>query len=1133
MMKIFLSFLISLFLFLLPIPTSKVFAKSSSFVSIVNPIRGNEFWDIKDQLPFDAVASQMEILNENNLSATWLIRFDALSDPKIIEVLKNNPSHEKGIFIEITPQLTSEAGVSYHVSKSWHSAGSVFLTGYFPSDREKIIDTIFAKFKQTFGFFPKSVGAWWVDAYSLSYMQQKYQIEASLIVADQYSTDSYQIWGQYWAAPYYPNKRNALIPAQTIEDKIPVVLTQWATRDPYNGYGKAVEESTFSVQANDYIDYHGLGTDYFNKLLEIYTNQPLNSFNQITIGLENSYSFRKYGEEYQAQIQSISKKQKENKIRVATMQQFALVYKQNFPTISPDQIIEAENPLGVGKVIWYMNPFYRVGLFSSQNGLIIRDLRQYVQGVEEPCLQKICDELNFATFAIRVLDDVTFGKNWNIAEGKIKDIKLAKASNQVDVTYTDSAGLKKQIKFLEKDISLNGQTVSIDTAILNATHQPLTKKDFGDDKFNIFPSIKESVKFFLGTFLFAIFYLIALYIPGLNIVRRLKDEKELNIFLSSVIGIVSFTIAVYITSFSRVWWLIFIYIFINLFAFIRNKYYLELKRVVIWSKPISLMIAVGTAFQLLPVFKSGLIFSYGVGLWGPNTHDGVWHLSLINQLMNGLPVENPIFSGFVLKNYHYLFDLLVAFTHLVSRVNVSDLLFRIYPLVFSLLLGLGTLSLLKALRETSTLTRMLSLFFVYFAGSFGWIIEYFRSHTFGGESNFWVNQSVSFNLNPPFAISLLIIIAVILLLNRVQRPSRLSNFVIAILSASLFGFKAYGAILVILTIFFIGLYKLTFKKEIKILQLFVMTAIFSSVILLPNFSIESIFIWSPFWFIHSMIDSPDRVGWFKLAAARQAYFARGEYLKFIYVESLSLLIFIFGNLGFRFFGLIYFRKNLNLFPILILIFFSMTIPLFFIQIGNPWNTIQFFYYSLFFLGVFSGIVLSKLFKILPKLIATIIIGIILFLTPINSWSTASGYLIGKPHAYLPTDEMEALNFLKSKPHGVVLSYPYDKDLKNKINEPYPLFIYDTTSYISAFSNKISFVSDEIQNEILQTDFMKRRVEAKEFFNQTALQNNSFLSSRNIKYLYIIKFYNINIDESKLNAQKIFENNQVIIYEFKG
>ena len=132
----------------------------NSFISIVNPVRGNDFWDLKDQEPETAVSGQIAILRKFNMPATWLIRFDALDISSIIDELKNKSLDEKGLFLEVTPTWADQAKIEYRRSESWHNAGSAFLTGYEVEEREKLIDAAFEKFKNVFGFYPVSVGAW-------------------------------------------------------------------------------------------------------------------------------------------------------------------------------------------------------------------------------------------------------------------------------------------------------------------------------------------------------------------------------------------------------------------------------------------------------------------------------------------------------------------------------------------------------------------------------------------------------------------------------------------------------------------------------------------------------------------------------------------------------------------------------------------------------------------------------------------------------------------------------------------------------------------------------------------------------------------------------------------------------------
>ncbi|RJQ24511.1 hypothetical protein C4577_07665 [Candidatus Parcubacteria bacterium] len=1135
------------FLLFLFFPNYVIAGVQSSFITVVNPVRGEEFWEEK-QTVTEVIKGQRQIIEEANIPASWLIRFDALKNQSVIEELRSLPqTHEKGLFLEVTPLWTKSSDVDYRQSFAWHSAESVLLTGYTANEREKLIDKAFSEFQSIFGYYPTSIGAWYLDSYSLEYMQGKYSITSALIVADQYTTDNYQIWGQYWSSPFYPSAKNTLIPAQSKEDKIPVVVTQWASRDPVNGYGGGVQESTYSVQANDYIDYHDLDINYFSKLVDIFTQQRYNPVNQLVVGLENSYSWSKYESEYYKQIQLIAKKKTQGSLRVETLSSFASWYKDSFPEISPEQIVIADDPLGRGgKAIWYMNPYYRVGWFYNNEGSVIRDLRQYVQGQVEPCYDKVCPSVNFATFATRVLDDVTYNQKLLIDQGKITDFSITKLKDYFVISYLNEAGKQRDIQFMPRDISINGRISSIDGLIMETQN---SYKD-GQEKIHLTSGSTEKFKetffeFIFKVVSFVIFVGFVFLVPGYIFVKKLKQkEKSFNIFVSISLGLVGLTLMSLIGGYLKMFGLIWVYIAVLVVAFIFQKNYKDIQPVlfvknIYRSLFFMILIILGTIFQNIGTARSGWVYDLGVGYWGPTGHDGIWHQALINQLTLKVPPDNPGFAGVSLSNYHYFFDLLVAASFKITGIPINDLLYRLYPILFSLLLGLGVYVLVNRLFQNK-LATFISLFFIYFGGSFGWIVEFIKTKSiWGGESAFWANQPVSMNLNPPFAISLVLLTAFLLVFNVfIKEKNKTSYLILILLAGLLIEFKVYAGILVLAGLGLVAFIKII-QKEISYLVVFVGSLLVSLIVFLPqDKGAEGLLVLSPFWFIHTMIDFTDRVGWVRLSMGREAYVARGEWLKFFFVEGLGLLIFTIGNLGMRVLGLSVFISNVRrrisgeetlMYGVITLA--SFIIPLFFVQKGNTWNSIQFIYYFMFIMALFTGGVVTGFYQRCGKVTGSIIIILILAITPISALATFKGYFSNFPHARLTANELEALTFLHSQPQGIVLTVPYDKNLRLKFAEPYPLMVYETSAYVSAFSGKPTFIEDEIQQEILQIDYKKRLVEAKNFFSgKDLIWSKEFLKKNNIKYLYIPKIFNIALPDKRLELILIFNNNEVEIME---
>ncbi len=1131
----FLKIVFVFLLFLFFLKPGAAFAQNS-FVSIINPIRGSDFWNSSTQKAGDAVQGQLAMLKKFNLPATWLLRFDALENKDILGAVNEREKDERGLFLEVTPSWAKKAGVTYHASESWHSAGSAFLTGYDVGDREKLIDAAFDKFKNIFNIYPKSVGAWWIDSHSLSYMQKKYRITSAMIVSDQYSTDNYQIWGQYFSTPYYPSNTDALHPAQFVDNKIPVVMVQWAERDPVNAYGNGVEESTFSVQPNDYIDYHNLDINYFGKLLDIYTKQKFNKFGYLVVGLENSYDWAKYKDEYGKQMELLSQRRLNDNLNLVTLSQFSDWYQKTFPGISPDQLIVSNDPLGsYKKTVWYMNPHYRVGLFVNIDGVSFRDIRQYTSGTEELCLKLRCDFVNFATSATRVLDDVSFGDKWVIDPGKVTDFSVARIGEGVLITYKNEVGTIRKISLLPRDIGVDGKISTIDGAILNITKSHLEGEIGTSFKVGL---LKSSIaQLLLNLIKFIVFLIFGIMLPGYILVNKSLKKSPFfqKLFISTMIGFVTITLSFYLFGLLGFNFLIYLFPILGaIFLLKQGKSVLSEINFKIHSKfdlIIMLTIISGTLFQLFPVFQSGFTFEYGIGLWGPNTHDGIWHVSLINQLIKAIPPQNPIFGGQLLKNYHYLYDVLVATSAYILKIPVLDLLFRFYPLIFSSLLGIGTYYLARTLfsrrmnSKDLSITTFFALIFVYFAGSFGWIVELIKGRGFSGESNFWANQSISYNLNPPFAVSLLIIIAIFQLLPKIK-GSKTLILLTSILCGSLIAYKAYGGILILGTLLLTSIV----KKSFSYLVTFTLGVLISALLYIANFTIgQQILIFSPFWFINSMIDSSDRVGWVRLTLMREAGLTQHNWFKFLAAEGISFIIFTIGNLGTRFIGLFIF-KSINYFAISIFSFLSFLIPIFVIQVGNPWNTIQFMYYFLYIESIFAAVVLTFIFTKLKRPLSFFIVIIILVITPINAWATANTYITLKPHSFISSKESEALDFLKMQTDGLVLTFPYDKKLKEKFLEPRPLYAYDSTAYVSALSAKSVFVEDEGQNQILLTNYTKRLVASKDFFSAQNERGNEFLKKNSIKYIYLLKVYGIRLDEGILKIKNIFDNDEVIIYK---
>lgn len=436
MKKIFLFFAVVIF-FSFP---KNAFA-INEFINLVNPVRVSDY----NKNPFESIKAEYKEIERRNLPSTWLITYDVLESSKILEFIKGfDNKQEIGLFLEITPILAKKANVKYNSSDSWHRAKSLFLIGYKQAERIRLIDVLFFEFNKKFGFYPKSVGAWWIDSFSLAYMFKKYGIVANLSVADQYSTDNYSIWGQYWSYPFYPSKLHSGIPASK-ENKIGVVTIQWAPRDPLNAYGDSIA-SKYSSQ--DYLTM-GLSNSYLEKLIKMYALKNTNSFGQATFGLEADLPEDVYSKAYSGQLDTLVNFAKENNVEFLTMEKFGEWFREKFQNTQTSLVGGKDILKSKIQSYWFQTPSYRMGLkYNPEKATMeVIDFRVYQRSFREPFFEETITE-NDLLINIPSVIDTANDPETRILFNNIKSFNTSRSKDGKVITLSDN----KQIIFNEEKI---------------------------------------------------------------------------------------------------------------------------------------------------------------------------------------------------------------------------------------------------------------------------------------------------------------------------------------------------------------------------------------------------------------------------------------------------------------------------------------------------------------------------------------------------------------------------------------------------------------------------------------------------------------------------------------------------------
>ena len=560
------------------------------------------------------------------------------------------------------------------------------------------------------------------------------------------------------------------------------------------------------------------------------------------------------------------------------------------------------------------------------------------------------------------------------------------------------------------------------------------------------------------------------------------------------------------------------------------------------SKPSLVLILIGTFVWSLVMVRSGIVYDYGMGFWGPNGHDGVWHIALINSLARG-SWEMPIFAGEVIKNYHIGFDLFVAIIHKLTFIPVTTLYFQVLPPIMAFFIGFFAYKFVYSWRKSTT-QAFWALFFIYFGGGFGAIVTLIRGQGIAGDSMFWVQSQVTTLINPSLAFSLLLIfLSLGLLYKGVENKNKKKLIAAAVIFGLLIQIKVYAGLLILGSLLVVSIFKLIKGRENRLIKVFLGALVVSTLVTLPLYSsAKSTFEFQPFWFLETMMAVSDRANWPKFYEAMINYRAAGNWPRALLAYIVAFVIFYYGNLGTRLLHDFYLVKKLRVIKnvswidvmLITIIVSGIVMPLLFVQKGTPWNTIQFMYYSLALSGIYAGFVFADILHTQKKKVSkAIIISVLMIFTLPTTIATMRHYLPTNPPAILSTEELEATRFLSEKPDGIVLTYLYGVvPLGTEIpSNLIPLYLYTSTSYVSAYADKPVFLEGESNLNISSYDWPKRKEEISVFYDSLdQVEVRKFLNDNDITYIYWIKGQRARLGETQLGIERIFENNSVDIYE---
>lgn len=649
--------------------------------------------------------------------------------------------------------------------------------------------------------------------------------------------------------------------------------------------------------------------------------------------------------------------------------------------------------------------------------------------------------------------------------------------------------------------------------------------------------------FEIAVFILAIF--ICFYSPGKYLFTKLKlmlGSPE-DLFLAFGLGIMLFTLISYIFSWLKLEILILPLLLIISFLALKGK------------KLLPRSIDKFHRFPLFIVLVLSIIFSLSMltsGVYGDTIkygRDDLWHLALINELKANFPPDNPGFAGVPLKGYHFFYNFLLAKSSNIFLISPLSLHFHYFPLLIATLWGLGVYSLMYRWSKKISVA-LWAVFLTQFGGSFAFILRIRGHDNLSLDSAFGIQQPATALINPPFAISIIIVIAVLFAFYQYFSTKKKGWLVPIVLCIGLVSmFKVYAGIILLGSFLLLVLLQL-FKKNF----IFLIAFFFTGILFVLTYGIfrdpSSTLIFAPLWAPHSVLI--DNMPWYGYTEKMYTYTKLSVIKGIVETELYSWYVFIFGNLGTRLLGLLFLplfflkkRKKPSLFAVMILIMTLISIftPLFFIQSGKVFEIIQMAWYFLFFISLFAAFGFYLLFNLgYNKTIKIVLFVIIIVITLPSAYEPYKGYFdVVRSHGSSLSDPyFRAMQFLNSNGsyNETVLEIP-DKNI-SATQKDVLRWHRSSSPAIVAFGNKRGYLNNEYIDFFgvdvkPRIDFVRKIIILNNLpFNNsseyTNLQEDVGLGLKKYKISFIYSPYPLTFVKDASYIHKAYENQAGTIYE---
>ncbi|MBQ6188166.1 MAG: hypothetical protein IJK49_09525 [Prevotella sp.] len=391
--------------------------KAARIVNFVNFVRDIEPRDaeITPEVLYQTVKEEADAIHRFGFRGTWLLQYDALIDSRYQPMMREELKHgcEVGGWWEITQPHVEAAGLKWRgrFPWDWH-ADKGFSVGYTQEERRVLVDVYMAEFKKIFGQLPKSIGSWFIDAYTLEYMQREYGVEGCCMCRDQIGTDGYTLWGGYWAGAYYPSRVNSYMPAQSREGQIDLPVFRMLGSDPLYQYSAGIGGAVQSVCTMEPTYENAQVPEWVAWYLRCMTDDPALGFTYLQAGQENSFTWDAFKKGYEVQLPQIAELERQGKLRVETLIETARAFRKKY-AVTPATACSAMRDYtdNDGRTVWFNSRYYRANILWQGDRMNIRDMHLFDEKKESYYYKNVCTSNQCVYMTLPIVDGCLWSTN--------------------------------------------------------------------------------------------------------------------------------------------------------------------------------------------------------------------------------------------------------------------------------------------------------------------------------------------------------------------------------------------------------------------------------------------------------------------------------------------------------------------------------------------------------------------------------------------------------------------------------------------------------------------------------------------------------------------------------------------------